>query len=109
LSSLSVLVLCLLLADIYPARAVSSTYPAPDGSTASVLTIVGTTDTPLFAEFIAGFQTLHPDVTVEYDEQDSLPMYEQFLAGDMTPKPDLLISSASDLMIKLANDGHAMA
>src|SRR6218665_2671168 len=27
----------------------------------------------------------------------------------MAPKPDLLISSASDLMIKLANDGHALA
>ncbi|KQX35365.1 hypothetical protein ASD04_15115 [Devosia sp. Root436] len=109
LGSLSALVLCLLLVDIHPAGAVSSTYPAPDGGIATVLTIVGTTDTPLFAEFIAGFQALHPDVTVEYDEQDSLPMYEQFLAGDMAAKPDLLISSASDLMIKLANDGHAMA
>ena len=109
LGSLSALVLCLLLVDIHPAGAVSSTYPAPDGSTATVLTIVGTTDTPLFAEFIAGFQALHPGVTVDYDEQDSLPMYERFLAGEMAPKPDLLISSASDLMIKLANDGHAMA
>nr|WP_274532322.1 extracellular solute-binding protein [Devosia sp. Root635] len=109
LGSLSALVLCLLLVDIHPASAISSSYPAPDGSAATVLTIVGTTDTPLFADFIAGFQALRPDVTVHYDEQDSLPMYQQFLAGKMAPKPDLLISSASDLMIKLANDGHAMA
>lgn len=109
LGSLSALVLCLLLIDPRGAAAASTRYPAPDGSSDTVLTIVGVTDTPLFAHFIAGFQTIRPDVTVAYEETDSLPLYERYLAGDMTPKPDLLISSASDLMIKLANDGHAMA
>jgi two-component system sensor histidine kinase TctE len=108
LGSLSALVLCLLLLDPHGAQAASSTYPAPDGSSDTVLTIVGTTDTPLFVDFIAGFQALRPDVTVEYDEQDSLPMYEQFLSGNVA-HPDLLVSSASDLQIKLANDGYAMA
>lgn len=108
LGSLSAVVLCLLLMAPQDARAASSTYPAPDGSTGTVLTIVGTTDTPLFADFVTGFQAVRPDVTVEYDEQDSLPMYENFLSGAMAP-PDLLISSAADLQIKLANDGHAMA
>lgn len=108
LGSLAALVLCLLLVDVEDAHAVSSTYPAPDGSADVVLTIVGTTDTPLFAEFVAGFQAVRPDVTVAYDEQDSLPMYEQFLSGT-TARPDLLISSAADLQIKLANDGYAMA
>jgi two-component system sensor histidine kinase TctE len=105
---LSALMLCLLLTDPRGAQAASSIYPAPDGSSETVLTIVGTTDTPLFADFVAGFQAIRPDVTVQYDEQDSLPMYEGFLSGTMAP-PDLLISSASDLQIKLANDGHAMA
>jgi two-component system sensor histidine kinase TctE len=73
-----------------------------------VLNVVGTTDTPLFVGFVAGFQALHPQVTVHYEEQDSRPMYEDFLSGAMAP-PDLLISSAADLQIKLANDGHAMA
>lgn len=105
---LSAMVLCLLLVDPRGAEAASSLYPAPDGSSGTVLTIVGTTDTPLFADFVAGFQAVRPDVSVAYDEQDSLPMYENFLSGAMAP-PDLLISSASDLQIKLANDGHAMA
>ncbi|KKC35321.1 hypothetical protein WH87_17235 [Devosia epidermidihirudinis] len=108
LGSLAALVLCLLLADPRGAQAASSTYPAPDGSTETVLKIVGTTDTPLFADFVAGFQAIRPDVTVDYDEQDSLPMYQQFLSGEMA-RPDLVISSAADLQIKLANDGYALA
>lgn len=108
LGSLSALVLCLMIISPHETRAASSTYPAPDGSTGTVLTIVGTTDTPLFADFVSGFQTIRPDVAVEYHEQDSLPMYEKFLSGAMAP-PDLLISSAADLQIKLANDGYAMA
>jgi two-component system sensor histidine kinase TctE len=109
LGSLAVLLVCLLLVDPRSARAASTAYPALDGSDDTVLTIVGVTDTPLFAQFIAGFQAGRPDVTVIYEETDSLPLYERYLTGAMTPKPDLLVSSASDLMIKLANDGHAMA
>lgn len=109
LGSLAALVLCLMLADPQAVRAASTTYPAPDSGGGTVLTIVGVTDTPLFAQFIAGFQAVRPDVTVIYEETDSLPLYQRYLAGDMQPKPDLLVSSASDLMIKLANDGYAMA
>jgi two-component system, OmpR family, sensor histidine kinase TctE len=31
-----------------------------------------------------------------------------YLAGALSPPPDLLISSAADLQLKLANDGHAL-
>jgi two-component system sensor histidine kinase TctE len=92
-----------------PAQARTTQYPAPDGSNATVMAILGVTDTPLFEAFITGFQQQHPDVTVIYEETDSLPLFERFLGGDVDPAPDLLISSASDLQIKLANDGHAMA
>ncbi len=109
LGSLSALVLCLLLLNPSDAQAAAIRYPAHDGAGDVVLTIVGVTDTPLFAQFIAGFQAQRPDVTVVYEETDSVPLYERYLSGDLTPKPDLLVSSASDLMIKLANDGHAMA
>ncbi|WEK03203.1 MAG: extracellular solute-binding protein [Candidatus Devosia phytovorans] len=109
LGSLSALVICLLLVDPHAAQAASTNYPAPDGSVDTVLSIAGVTHTPLFAEFIAGFQAIHPDVGVVYEETDSLPLYDRYLAGDIAPQPDLLISSASDLMIKLANDGHAIA
>lgn len=91
------------------AEAQSTHYPAPNGSEGTVLTIVGVTDTPLFAAFIAGFQAERPEVTVVYEEMDSLPLFRQFLDGTLPVEPDLLISSASDLQLKLANDGHAEA
>jgi two-component system sensor histidine kinase TctE len=109
LTSLAGLVLCLLLIQPQQTHAATTRYPAPDGSSATELTIVGVTDTPIFRHFIKGFQLARPDVTVIYEETDSVPLYERFLAGEMTPTPDLLISSASDLQVKLANDGYAMA
>lgn len=92
-----------------PTEAATTHYPAPDGSTARILTILGTTDTPLFAHFIEGFQAQRPDVGVLYEETDSLPLFEGFLADSLGMTPDLLISSASDLQLKLANDGYALA
>lgn len=92
-----------------PAEAATTNYPARDGSSQTTLTILGTTDTPLFAYFIEGFQVQRPDVSVIYEETDSLPLYEGFLAGTLDRAPDLLISSASDLQLKLANDGYALA
>jgi len=83
-------------------------FPAP-GDEAGRLSISGTTDTPLFRYFIEGFQRQHPDVSVHYEEWDSLPLYENYLEGTLDTQPDLLISSASDLQLKLANDGHALA
>lgn len=90
------------------AEAQTTHYPALDGSGETTLTIVGVTDTPLFAAFITGFQAQRPEVSVTYEEMDSLPLYEQFLADTMPVAPDLLISSASDLQLKLANDGYAL-
>ncbi len=71
--------------------------------------IAGTTDTALFAPYIAAFQAENPGVAITYLETDSLALYDGFLAGTLDPAPDVLISSASDLQLKLANDGHAMA
>ncbi|KKB06721.1 hypothetical protein VE25_21385 [Devosia geojensis] len=92
------------------AQAITSTYPAPrpDGA-GTTLTIVGTTDTPLFARFIAAFQAQRPEVSVIYEETETLPMYERYAEGTLTPVPDLMVSSAADLQLKLANDGHALA
>ncbi len=92
-----------------PAEAATSNYPARDGSTDTTLTIIGTTDTPLFTFFIDAFQAQRPDVGVVYEEWDSRPLYEGFLDGTLGIAPDLLISSASDLQLKLANDGYAQA
>ncbi|MBD8065618.1 extracellular solute-binding protein [Devosia sp. PTR5] len=99
----------LLAATVPDTRAAETIYPAPDGSATTTLSIVGTTDTPLFAEFIAGFQRLHPEVGVHYLELDSLPLYQGYIEGTLGSPPDLIISSASDLQLKLANDGYAQA
>ncbi len=92
-----------------PVDAAPITYPAPNGATERTLTIVGTTDTPLFSFFVEAFQAEWPDVSVVYEEADSLPIYQRFVEGDLEVVPDLIISSASDLQLKLANDGHALA
>lgn len=98
-----------LLLPTGPAEAADISHPAPDGSADKTLTILGTTDTPLFEHFIAGFQEQRPDVGIVYQEWDSRPLYEGFVSETLGAVPDLLISSASDLQLKLANDGYALA
>lgn len=100
----------LLAGSIEPGRAAPGTtvYPAPAGGERT-LTILGATDTPLFARFIADFQALRPEIRVVYRETDTLPMYQAASSGRLSPVPDLMISSAPDLQVKLANDGFAQA
>jgi two-component system sensor histidine kinase TctE len=90
-----------------PAAAQGVLHPAA-GEETGRLVIAGTTDTGLFNGFIAAFQAENPGVAVHYTEIDSLALYSGFLAGELSPQPDLLISSAADLQLKLANDGHAL-
>lgn len=102
------------LADAGPAAAESrtTTYPAPrppEEGPGPTLTIAGATDTPLFAHFVRDFQALRPDVTVVYAETDTLPLYDETVAGRLPPSTDLVVSSAADLQVKLANDGYALA
>lgn len=82
-------------------------FPAEQAETRR-LAIAGTTDTALFEPFIRAFQARNPNLAVTYLETDSLALYRGFLDGTLDPAPDLLISSASDLQLKLANDGHAL-
>jgi two-component system sensor histidine kinase TctE len=100
----------LLATTIEPSRAAPGTtvYPAPAGGERT-LTILGATDTPLFGRFIADFQALRPEIRVVYQETDTLPMYQAASSGQLSPVPDLMISSAPDLQVKLANDGFAQA
>ena len=102
-----VAVLVALVAQPDRAQAQASLYPA-QGAETGRLAIAGTTDTQLFSGFIAGFQQENPGIAVEYAEIDSLSLFRGFLDGNLSPQPDLLISSAADLQLKLANDGHAL-
>ncbi|MCO7643342.1 extracellular solute-binding protein [Pseudomonas sp. S 311-6] len=86
-------------------------YPARqgDGSAAQArLRVAGPTDTELFQWLVQDFQQLHPQIAVDYLEIDSMGLYLRVLAGQMPPV-DVLISSAADLQLKLANDGYARA
>ena len=107
---------CLLLiapsADVRAAGAtqipeIISRYPAPQPSS-RVLTIAGPTDTPVVAPLIQGFQSHRPDVSVVYREMGSRELYEAAIEGRLQDV-DVLMSSASDLQIRLANDGYAQS
>ena len=71
-----------------------------------MLTIAGPTDTPVVAPLIQGFQSQRPDVNVVYREMGSRELYEAMIAGELKDV-DVLMSSAADLQIRLANDGYA--
>lgn len=89
-------------------RAAESDFPAAAVETRRMV-IAGTTDTALFTPFITGFQAQNPGVAVTYVELDSNTLYNGVVDGTLRPGPDLVISSASDLQLKLANDGYALA
>lgn len=69
------------------------------------LRILSSTDTSFFAPIIDSFLAGHPDTAVEYLVTGTADIDAIFRA---TPhRFDLVISSAMDLHIKLANDGYA--
>ncbi|MBR0690175.1 ABC transporter substrate-binding protein [Bradyrhizobium manausense] len=71
---------------------------------AAKLLINGTADIASMGPVIEGFQKHHPDVEVDYRLYETVPLYENGTSQE--PSADLLISSAMDLQVKLANDGH---
>lgn len=73
-----------------------------------LLSISGPTDTELFEKLIYDFQALFPNVAVTYHEVDSRALYQHVLDGSL-PSTDLLVSSAADLQMRLANDGYALS
>jgi two-component system sensor histidine kinase TctE len=87
-----------------PTTLTSFPAPRPPGRP---LVIAGTTDTPAAAPLIAAFQETQPDIAVEYREMGSRELYEDTVAGRLKDA-DVLISSAADLQMRLANDGYAM-
>lgn len=69
------------------------------------LRILSTTDTVTFAPLIDAFQRLRPDVSVHYTVASSQEVFHAIY--DENAAFDLVISSAMDLQMKLANDGFA--
>jgi len=68
------------------------------------LLINGTADIASMGPVIEGFQKHHPDIEIDYRLYETVPLYENGTSQEQSA--DLLISSAMDLQVKLANDGH---
>jgi len=89
----------------FPALAVEPVvYPAPAGER-HVLLIDAATDRTLMEPLILDFQRIAPTVTVSYSDFSTRDLYERTESGQTDA--DLVISSASDLQVKLINDGFS--
>ncbi|GAA4250351.1 extracellular solute-binding protein [Azospirillum formosense] len=106
---LPLLVLFALLWSPWAQAAQLITYPAPGGERER-LRIHSATDRQAIEPLVLDFQQLHPDVTIDYKDMDTADLYAEAVAapakGATVETPDLLISSASDLQVKLVNDGY---
>ncbi len=72
-----------------------------------LISVLSTTDTGVFAPLIAAYQAQNPDVSVRYVVANSQEVYRAI--HDEAAAFDLVISSAMDLQMKLANDGFGRA
>lgn len=68
--------------------------------------IFGTVDRANFDPIERGFLEQHPGIKVTYVEMNSAEI-ERHVRDELTPYPDVILSSAMDRQMKLANDGHA--
>jgi iron(III) transport system substrate-binding protein len=71
------------------------------------LHILSTTDTVVFEPLLTAYQALHPGVEIRYVVASSQEVFSA--VHDEGAAFDIVISSAMDLQMKLANDGHAQA
>ncbi len=106
----SFLFLPFLLGAAFPATAEPVLFPAPSGNTAApVLVVYSSLDEPLARPMIEGFQQVHPDIAVRYEDMLTGEIYDRIVretdAGQKTA--DFAFSSAMDLQVKLSNDGYA--
>lgn len=73
---------------------------------AAELVVWGATDLEELRPAIEGFLAQRPNVSIVYHDLQSTVLYQQIRSG-RPEAPDMVISSAADLQIKLANDGFA--
>lgn len=71
------------------------------------LKILSTTDANIFSPLVLAYQKRNPQVTVRYTVTSTQQLY-QAIREENAPY-DVLVSSAMDLQMKLANDGYALA
>ena len=71
-----------------------------------VLNIASATDIEAISPVIDAFEKKHPQIQVNYFELSSQELYTKIKNGELS-NVDVVMSSAMDLQIKLANDGFA--
>lgn len=83
---------------------------AADEDRAARVVLYTSTDPSALRPLIKDFAELYPHVRVEPHHLNSREIYHRFRreAAEGVPGADVVWSSAMDLQIKLANDGHAM-
>lgn len=104
---------CFFLFLFFPLSALSQTvFPAlKEGEANNRLVIYSSLDEAVSKPLMTRFQERNPGIEIIYHDLQSLDIYERIIsetdAGAGTA--DLVISSAMDLQMKLANDGYAQA
>ena len=94
------------------AAAAQTIYPAlQEGEPANKLTIYSSLDEAVSKPLMARFQKKNPGIEIIYFDLQSLEIYERVIAESDANNgtADLVISSAMDLQMKLANDGYAQS
>lgn len=76
------------------------------GAGSQTLRVISSTDTAFFAPIIDSFIADNPQISIEYNVAGSVDIYDGFRHSP--GKFDIVISSAMDLQLKLANDGYAL-
>lgn len=74
---------------------------------ADQIVVAGSTDIDAMAPVLTAFEALYPEMQVIYHERETVGLYEEVLDGSLLPPPDVVISSATDLQIRLVNDGFS--
>ena len=75
------------------------------GQEISVVSILSTTDIDIFEPLVVAFQAANPGIAVQYTVASTTEVYRAVSGRERGS--DLVISSAMDLQMKLANDGYA--
>ncbi|MDP2062152.1 MAG: ABC transporter substrate-binding protein [Phaeovulum sp.] len=81
-------------------------FAAVGGTEQAVLSVLSTTDTDVLRPVIAAFQARNPGIALRYTVANSQQVFAAI--NDDGAAYDLVISSAMDLQMKLANDGLAL-
>lgn len=96
---------------IIPLLLLASACERLDGADETGTVVVySTIDTPMIEPLLTAFEQGNPGIAVEYHSLTAAEVSERYLEDRRSGRagPDLLINSAMDLQVQLANDGQAM-